>query len=243
MSIVQNRKLYVGGYDLSGHLQGMAFETSVEMEDDTIMADTTRSNAPGLEDFTVQHEGVWAAGTGLPDTVFDAQKGLADVLATVAPVNGDVGSLAYFMRTARGSYSTGGSVGSLLRFSVSLAASGGIGAVRGNLVVNAALGSSADGTALNLGAVGAAQSLYAGMHVLSAAGSSPTLDLIIESDTEEAFGDSPSTRFTFAQANGVGSQWLAPVGGAVTDTWWRASWTIGGTGSPSFDVVVVLGIQ
>lgn len=243
MSIVRNRKLYVGSYDLSGYLQGMSFDTTVEMEDDTIMADTTRSNAPGLEDFQVQHEGVWAAGTGLPDTVFEAQKGLADVLATLAPVNGDVGSLAYFMRTTRGSYQTGGEVGSLLRFSVSLSASGGLGAVRGNLMANSVISATGDGVALNLGAVGASQVRYAGMHVLSVSGSSPTLDMIIESDTEEAFADSPSTRFTFAQAGAIGSQWLTPVAGAITDTWWRASWTIGGTGSPSFGVVVVLGIQ
>lgn len=241
--ILTAQRLWVGSYNLTGDMSGMTFETSVEMQDDTVFGDTARSNAPGLLDFTHQHEGVWAAGTGEPDTVLQSHFSVANLLATVAPVDGDVGSLAYFMRTTQGSYQFGGEVGDLNRFSVSLSASGGFGAIRGSLMANANLASSTDGTALELGAVSASQKLYAGLHVLSVAGSSPTLDVIIESDTEEAFGDSPSTRITFAEASAIGSEWATPVDGAITDTWWRASWTIGGTSSPNFDAVIVLGIQ
>lgn len=241
MSIVKNRKLFVDTYDLSGYLQAAALDLSVEMQDDTIMSDDTRSNAPGLYSFSAQHEGVWAAGTGLPDTVFAGQQGLADKLATIAPVNGDAGSLAYFMRVTQGSYSTGGTIGDLLRYSVSLEASGGLGAVRGNMLANTTLSTTADGTAFNLGAASSSQYLYAAMHVLSASGSSPTLDVTIESDTAEAFA-SPVTQITFSQATAAGTQWATRVAGAITDTWWRASWTVGGT-TPSFDAVIVMGIQ
>lgn len=239
--IVQHRKLYVDGYDLSGHLQGLAFDASVEMQDDTTFGDTARSNAPGLDDFTLQHEGVWSAGAGLPDTVFDAQKGLADLLATMAPVNGDEGAIAYLMRVTQGSYSLGGTIGDLHRFSVSLSASGGVGAVRGTLMTNRTITASGSGTGRQLGAVGASGTLYAGLHVLSASGTSPTLDVTVESDDASGFA-SPITRVTFAQATAIGSQWET-LGGAVADDWWRVSWVIGGTGSPSFDAVVVLGIQ
>ena len=243
MSIAKTRKLWVDGYNLSGHLQGLAFEASVEMQDDTVFGDTARSNEPGLDDFSIEHEGVWSAGVGLPDTVFEAERGLADVLASIAPVAGTEGGLAYFMRTTQGLYKPGGTVGSLLWFSVSLRASGGIGAIRGSLMVNANLAATADGTAYQLGAVSGSQKLYAGLHVLSVTGSSPTLDVIVESDDQEGFAGSPSTRITFAQATGITSEWATPVAGAITDDWWRIGWTIGGTSSPAFDAVVVVGIQ
>lgn len=239
--IVQDRKLWIAEYDLSGHLSGAALEASVEMQDDTVFGDTFRSNAPGLGAFTLQHEGVWSAGAGLPDTVFDEHKGLADLLATVAPVDGDAGSLAYFMRVTQGSYSLGGTVGDLHRFSVSLEASGGIGAVRGSILANDALDETADGTAFQLGAAASGKTLYAAMHVLSAEGTDPTLDVLIESDSAEAMS-SPTTRITFAQVTEAGTLWATPVAGPITDTWWRASWTVGGT-SPSFDAVIVVGIQ
>lgn len=239
--IVGARKLIVDGWDLSGHVSGMDFGASVEMQDDTVFGDAFRSNAPGLEDFAIQHEGVWSAGAGLPDTVFAANKGLRDVLATLAPVDGDEGEVCYFMRTTQGIYSLGGSVGDLLRFSVSLSASGGIGAVRGTVMANATLNATDAGTAFEMGAVGASAKLYAGLHVLSASGTAPTLDVVVESDDAEAFLD-PVTRITFGQKTAIGSEWATPVGGALTDDWWRVSWTLGGT-APSFDAVVVVGIQ
>lgn len=241
--IVRDRKLWVGGYDLSGDLRGFSFDASVEMQDDTVLGDSTRSNDPGLNDFTLQHEGIWRAGTGAPDATLNAQKGLANVLASLTPVDDSEGAIAYFMRTTQGLYTPGGTVGEILRFSVSLSASGGIGAIRGSLMVNANLASTADGTARQLGAVSASQSLYAGLHVLSVTGSSPTLDVIVESDSQEDFAASPTTRITFTQADAIGSEWATPVGGAITDDWWRIGWTIGGTSSPAFDAVVVVGIQ
>lgn len=241
--IVQDRKLWCGGFDLSGHIQGIAFDAMVEMQDDTVLGNTARSNAPGLDDFALQHEGLWSAGVGLPDTVLTSQQGLADVLATVAPVDGDAGSLAYFMRTTQGLYAPSGVVGELFRFSVSLSASGGIGAVRGTILLNGTADSTDDGTAFELGAVGASGKLYAGLHVLAVSGTNPTLDVIVESDTQEDFLDDPTTRITFAEASAVGSEWATPVSGAITDEWWRVGWTLGGTSSPSFDVVVVVGIQ
>lgn len=240
--IAKNRKLYVGGYDLSGHLQGMEFGTSVEMQDDTVFGLNSRSSASGLDGFTIQHEGVWAAGAGLPDTIFNEHKGLTGLLSTVAPVDANEGSIAYFMRTSQGSYTTGGAVGDLLRFSVSLGTSLGTGAVRGMFMANRTITANGSGTARQLGAVGASGSLYAGLHVLSASGSSPTLNVTVQSDNASGF-PSPETRLTFAQATGRSSQWATPVGGAIADDWWRVSWVIGGTDSPSFDAVVVIGIQ
>lgn len=243
MPITKNRKLWVAQYDLSPHLKGLDWGAQIEPQDDTVFGDAARSNEPGLDDFGVQAEGLWSAGDGNPDLIAYEKKGLADVLATVAPVAGTEGSIAYFMRTMQGEYAASGAIGEQLMFSVSLSASGGIGAVRGIVAANETVAATGDGTAFELGAVSASQKLYAAIHVLSVSGTNPTLDVIVESDTEEAFGDSPSTRITFAEFDDVGSAWATPVSGAITDTWWRVGFTVGGTDSPEFEVVVVIGIQ
>jgi len=64
---------------------------------------------------------------------------------------------------------------------------------------------------------------------------------VVQSDDAQAFL-SPTDRITFAQATAIGAQWATPVSGAITDDWWRLSYTIGGT-NPSFMVIVVVGIQ
>ena len=238
--IVENRKLWVDQWDLSGDLQGVALELGHELQDDTVLGDSTRSHVPGLETMDLQHEGVWIAGVDQPDAIFEEHKGLADVLATVTPVNGTEGAIAYFCRTSRGLYTPGGKVGDLHQFSVSLKASGGYGAIRGTLMVNATKTSTATGTARQLGAVTAAQKLYAGLHVLTVSGTSPTLDVTVKSDDASGF-PSATTRGTFAQKTAADSEWLTPVAGAITDDWWRVDWTLGGT-TPSFEFVVSVGI-
>ena len=66
--------------------------------------------------------------------------------------------------------------------------------------------------------------------------SSPTLDVIIESDDNGSFS-SATTRITHTQATAATSEFLS-VAGAVTDDYWRASWTFGGTGTITFAVII-----
>jgi hypothetical protein len=98
-----------------------------------------------------------------------------------------------------------------------------------------------NGTARQLGLVGATQKLYASLHVVDAS-VADTLDVKIQSDDASGMG-TPTDRITFTQATAVGAQYATPVSGPIaTDTWWRVSYTIGGT-SPSFKFAVVVGIQ
>lgn len=235
MSIVQGRKIWVAQFDLSGFTPGLAFQTTLETQDDTVLPDTFRSNVTGLETFSVEKEGIWSIGAGQPDTVFAAHKGLADLLTTLA-IGSAEGSIAYFFRVTQGEYALGGSVGDLLRYSLSLQASGGRGAVRGTLMQNGSEASTGSGTARQLGAVSASQFLHAGLHVISGTG---TLDVRVQSDNAEGF-PSATTRITFGQKTEAASELATPVAGAISDDWWRIDWTIG-TGP--FDFVVGVGIQ
>jgi hypothetical protein len=83
--------------------------------------------------------------------------------------------------------------------------------------------------------------MYAALHVLSVAGTTPSITARVESSVDNTFS-APTTRLTFTAANAVGGQILRTAGTAITDTWWRVAWTISGT-SPSFLFSSALGIQ
>jgi len=112
--------------------------------------------------------------------------------------------------------------------------------VGGTLVAaEAARAATGNGVPYQLGAVGAAQAVYSNVHVLAAGGVNPTLDVTVASDSAEAFS-TPTVQLTHPQfaAPGANQQSLP---GANTDTWWRAQWTIAGTG-PTFTFAVAVGI-
>ena len=116
---------------------------------------------------------------------------------------------------------------------ISGGAAGGL--TRGIIEFNSSATSSSTTTGSQLGAVSAAQRIVANLHVTTAVGSA--LDVIVQSDDNSGF-TSPTNRITFSQATGITSQHLS-LAGAVTDDYWRLSYTIAGG---SFTFAVALGI-
>lgn len=233
--ILSGYKLYVGDFDLSGNINALGASDSAQLKDATTIADTVVINKGGLKVFTFSHQGFW-------DSDIDAQLfsnlGISDIPMIYAPGNGADGQICHMLKTVQGEYNPAPKVGEMYGFSYSGVADQ---KVRGTIMANlASQASSANGTARQLGAVSAIQSVYATLHVLAASGSSPTLDATVNSDDAEGF---PSTtqRIAFTQATGITSQWSSLIG-PITDDWWRIEFTIGG-GSPSFDFVVSVGIK
>jgi len=116
-------------------------------------------------------------------------------------------------------------------------------AVRGN-VLESALGvnvraATGTGASLTMPAVAAGEKLVAAVHVISATGTTPTLDLIIESDSTSGF-PSGTTRVTVPQFIAVGSYYVV-IDGPITDTEYRVSATVGGT-TPAFEYLVAIAI-
>ena len=239
IAVLKNQKLWFGGYDFTGVMNALALESGVELQDGTVFGDAGRRRLAGLKSVIANHEGYFDA---VPvDKPLAAAIGLVDQPMSFGPVDGIEGSLAYTFAAIVGEYSPGGAVGSMFAFSVSAEGSDGSELIRGTLMHNAARTATAQGTARQLGAVAAGQKLYAALHVIAVAGTTPTLDVKVQSDDAEGFA-SAVDRITFAQKTAIGGAWASPVPGAITDDWWRIVWTIGG-GSPSFTFVVVVGIQ
>lgn len=233
-------KLYVAGFDVSGDMSALSLAYSADALDATTFGNATRISTAGLKSIVAQHEGFWNSdGTDQADDVFFSRIGTQNVPVSICPATGADGEPAYIFRAIHSAYNPSGSIGEMLRFSVNMEGSDGVPLVRATVLQPAGAETATDvGTGRELGAVSATQSLYGALHVLSAS-ASDTLDVVVESDADNTFA-SATTRLTFAQMAAIGSDWQTAAG-AIADTWYRVSFTIGGA-SPSFSFVVTVGI-
>lgn len=237
VDILDNVKIYLGGRDLSGDHNRIAVAYAADAKEVTSFGDTTRRFTGGLKTAGISGSGHWNdAANGLDATSFSFTGGNYEM--TVAPLTGADGEVAYFMDTLRGRYQFGGAVGDVLPFSIEALSASQL--VRGTILHTATRAATGTGTARQLTAASSTQKLYAVLHVLGAGGTTPTLDVVVRSAATSAMTGA-TNRITFTQATATGSEWAAPVSGAITDTWYDVSFTIGGT-SPSFNFVVVVGI-
>lgn len=239
--VLTNCKAYLDGYDLTGHSNKVELNYSAESLDNTVFSATNKTRQAGLKNVELSLEGFWEAGAGLIDTLAAANIGAVGKIITLSPDGGDQGDLFFSFKNMMGEFGFGAQVGELLPFNYNGAGSDAQGLIRGTVLENAAKTATANGTGRQLGAVLEGQYVYAVMHILAVSGTNPTLDMVIQSDDNSGF-TSASDRITFAQAAAIGSQWGTRVAGAITDDYWRASWTIGGTDDPSFTVFVGVAI-
>lgn len=241
--VYKNVKVYSGGYDLSGATNQLALSCAFDKVEVKHFGQECHYNVKGLARVAYELNGNAYSNdspAGVED-ILHGRLGEANVPTSFCPLTGAAGEVAYFVKTLQSTYEAGGAVGEMYAF----AAAGegeNVPLVRGTILAAGAKTSSGNGTPLELGGVAEGQNLYACLHVLAVSGTNPTLDLIIASDDAELFG-SGITRATFAQATAIGAQYLTPVAGPITDTWWRAAWTIGGTDNPSFTIALAVGIQ
>lgn len=236
-AVATNARIWLDGIDLSGDYNALADVTVNPGDRDTAHGATVHTRQPGLAESEIEWGGYWASGTGKSDTVLRPKLGVADsVLAYSYSAAGAAGEVAYFAKVSQGRYQVGAAeINRVIPFRGSAFVTGlGYPLVRGTVVHNAAVVASGNGTGYVLGAVGATQYVYACLHVLAISG---TLDVIVQSDTVGF--PSPTSRITFTQAGAIGAQYATRVAGAITDTYWRANYTVSGTAT----FVVVVGIQ
>ena len=238
----KNMSILEGSVELAGHGKSVDIQTTVAPLDKTAL-DTTGwvELTGGLKTTTVNFEFMQDhAVANAVDSGFWSSFGSTGTVRSIGTLADD-GSAAYLMRGINLSYQViGGQVGELAMGSVSGSTSSGP-VVRGKLLhpSSTARTTSSTGTGRQLGAVASGKSMYAALHVISASGSTPTLDVKVQSDDNGSF-TTPTDRITFTQATDVTSEW-GSVAGAITDDYWRVSYTIGGT-DPSFAFAVTCGL-
>lgn len=241
--VLLDTKTYLASADLTGYANKVELAVAAEALDKTTFASGGwKERTGGLVDMTGSIEGFWQAGdVTMPDDLFWASLGGNTNPATFVPTGGAVGDLAYLTKVFQARYDLSGEMGQLVAFAVDL--QGNAPVARGQIAhaytTSAIRTSSGTGTAVQIGAVVTSQRMYGNLHVLSAGGTGPTLTVKVQSAAASSFA-SPTDRITFTSAATVSGQ-VGSVLGNVTDTWWRAIYTIAGT-SPSFGFTVALGV-
>lgn len=231
--------VFVHGVAVHDVAHTMQFAVSRETKDKTVFGSTARSNRVGLFNPQLSVSG-YTDMTAFDAALWSLLNDGTTCAITVAPTSAD-GEVAYSMRGLKSSLQPlGAQVGDMAAVQLEAGGRGGVRPVRGTILhPETARTATAVGTGRNLGAVAAGSSVYGALHVTAASGTTPTLDVVVQSDDNSGF-TTPTTRLTFTQANGVTGEWKSAAG-AITDTWWRVSYTIGGT-SPSFTFAVAVGI-
>lgn len=228
------------GRDISGDLNSVSLEYSAETPDSTAFGDTTRRHLPGVLDVVANHAGWWDsvdANDSLDADLFGEIGALSSHMS-LSPDGGQLGEIAFSFPTVSGEYNPGASHGEVYAFTIVMNGTGIL--VRGEVVENGVFTATANGTTnTTLGAAASTDTIYSVVHVVAASGTTPTLDVTVESAVTDFA--TVTTRLTHPQFTAVGVDRQSLVG-PVTDTFWRMVMTITG-GSPSFTIFGLIGIQ
>lgn len=241
-TILTNVRCFAVAADLTTVSNKVELSAEVEAKDTTNYGSAGwKETIGGLGSAEISAAGQWEAGD--PSKVDDAswsQLGGVGPWSISANNAAAVGDLAYFTSALRSDYKLGDAVGEVAPWTGTAKSAWPL--VRGQFAhpPGTARTASGTGTSLNLGAVAAGKRLYAALHVLSVAGTTPSITARVESDDDTGFA-SATTRLTFSAATAADGQILRTDGTAITDTWWRIAWTISGT-TPSFLFAATLGI-
>lgn len=238
--VLLNTIINYDGRNISGVTSQVTLDTGVDLQEDTTFGDTFRTRLAGLFDTSLAVESYWEANSATDSFDADVFSFLnAGVkLVSVSDEGGAVGNVGYMFEGDLESYNMNAAIGEI--FKVSITIQGNDRLMRGTVMENATRTTTANGTPKEVGEVTATQTIYSGLHVTAASGTSPTLDVTVESDPIEGF-TTATPRIAHAQTDVVTSE-LKSLAGPVTDTWWRTVMTIGASGGPSFTAYHTLAI-
>lgn len=232
--------LLVDGWNLSGDLNRVEVDYKAEIKDATGFGTSQfREKVAGLKTLALNFEGFLNVGDGHTDPLlFDSIGASSASVLSMFPVTPVSGGLGYICQGFQSAYNFGGQVGDVAKVNFSSEGTGNL--VRGTCMGAKAYTETENGTAYQLGAVTADQRIYLAAHVTAASGTSPTIDIKLQSDDNEDF-TSAIDRITLSQATAAGDHEWSSLAGAITDEWWRIVATVGGT-DPSLTAYVVAGI-
>jgi len=234
--------IWVATTDLSNYVN------EVTLEADTMSLDATtfgsggwRAEVGGLKSAKADIKGFWSAATTQdPDQLLQPLLGSKSNLLTVIPTTAAVGNPCYFGTFLAPQYKMGGKAGDLLTFETPASFDAPL--VRGQVANTTALTSTGTSTILNLGTTPTAnQAVYCNLHILTAAGTTPSMTVVLQGATSVGFG-SPATIATSSAINSVSAVKLVGATGATANQYYRLSVTITGTGGPSFLTYAAIGI-
>lgn len=233
-TILTNAGIFLGGTVPRTSFNEINIEATAEVADVTTFGDAQRTYALGGLDIIV-------GGAGFYETVTDFQMnsnwGAADLPITIVDRTA-IGAVAFTGLCSSITYNSAFSLDEAARFAFNARMTSDVFG-RGLALHYGTISSSSNGAANLLQDIPLGKKASAVLHVVGISGTSPTLNMIIESDDAAGFA-TPTTRATFAQITTGSDSEVVLINGPITDTYWRAKWTLGGT-SPAFTFMVAIG--
>lgn len=234
--VLKNAAHYLDGYSMGGNENQMTLDVSKDIVDATCFGSSWAESLSGVK------SGAFSAEGFFDPTVTDAPMfGTIDStgsLMSVMPTGETVGEPAFIFKDITANYAPGAAHGEVMGFSFNANSDGVV--ASGNILDTRTVAGSSNGAAYQAGAIAAAQTGYFALHVSTVTGSTETLIVVIESDDASNFA-SPSTHATFTTVTGRTAE-LKTVSGAVTDDYWRATYTTTGS-TETFKALVTMAIQ
>lgn len=193
--VLFNVRTFAGAVDLTTRSNKVELVAELEEKDATSYKPEGHPDSGwkevlgGLAGASISASGQWEAGdpgTVDPETWADLT-GRVIQPWTVCPESAAVGELAWLTAALRFSYKIGEAVGEVAPWEAEANSSAPL--TRGQIAhpPGVARTVSGDGSGVQLGAVASGQRLYAGLHVLSVAGTTPTLTVEVEADVDDQF--------------------------------------------------------
>lgn len=242
--VLNQAKIYLLQYDISTDLNRTEIITTPETLENTTFGQTYHTKQAGLSLGKAHIEGF----SKFADTAANAIDGriyanlqVPDLPFSMAADGGDAGEDGYFSKGMILKYNFGGQIGQMAKFTTDFEPTGtGVQIVKGTILEDGKTSRTSAGNSATraLGAISSTQKLYAILHLLAFVGTDVTFAI------KSAVTDfsTITQRAAFDQNLAAGSQYLTPVAGPVTDTFWRVYWATTG-GFTSFSAVVIVGIQ
>lgn len=238
---VTSPDIYIGQQDLSGDLSQITGTITINPLDVTTFGSGGwHQRIAGLRDVDMSGEGFLNLGTGNVEEFLYTTSLAAVNVVTISETTGAEGEHADLFKALHVNFEEPEKVGDAAVFKMGFKGASQV--ARGIILTSktASTTSSASGTISSSQAVMAtASKLYATLHVFSASGTNPTLQVSVLSATTSGFGASTS-RIAFATATTATAAWGTPLAGPITDQFYRAQWTVTGT-NPVFSFAVGLG--
>lgn len=230
---------FVGSMELTGQSNRVSYDAMVdELDCTTFGSGGHREYVGGLESVSISGGGFIDLGNvyDVEQYHFDNRRELVPHTIGVSNAGSAVAAKAYVANSLDTTIKATTETGQLFGWELSATGSAKSGHGKFLWSPSTAVTSTADGTAVEIGAVPSGKFALATLHVLARSGSA-SLTATIESDADADFDGSETTRVSFDSVSAVGYQFKT-VAGPITDTHWRAALTVSGTGSLTIAIAV-----
>jgi hypothetical protein len=228
--------LFIAGSDVSSAFTSATVTRTRDTAETSGLGATAKSYIAGLDDATVSAEGMYEAGSGLPDEVLSGILGSASKSAFILAVTGGatVGDAALAGKIDTTSYEVSSPVDGVTAATLEFQTSDG--APSGKILrPKTATTTSGDGTALD-NSSSTANGLVAVLQVLAISGTTPSITVGVEHSADNITYVALGT-FT-AVTSGTSAQVITTTG--TVNRYLRATWSVSGT-TPSATIVVAAG--